>query len=58
MTESCPGQFGLSFRFSPACVMEGEEKGEAKQTGEGQTDLLGNATNVFPHEDSRGGGEG
>lgn len=49
-----PGQDRLPFWFSD--VMEGwggEEEREAKQAAEGQTDLLGNATKVFPHEDSR-----
>ena len=36
------------------CMRRTREKIEATQTEEGQTDLLGNATNVFPHEDCRG----
>lgn len=55
------GQDRLSSRFSRQRVGGGEEvtaKREAKQTGEGQTDLLGNATNVFPHEGGRGERDG
>ncbi len=54
---SAQGQNRLPLWFSKQCDGMGvKEKGkrEAKQTGEGQTDLLGNATNVFAHEDGRG----